>query len=163
MSLKDTLKEDLKTAMKAGDAETRSVVGLVLSAAKNRELEKRGKLAKGGTPDAELDTASQLTDEEVMDVILSEVKKRKESIAQFEAGGRPELAADEQRELGILQKYLPEQLSSEALDAEIAASIKELNPQGVKDMGKVIGHVMAKVKGRADGNDVSVRIKAALS
>lgn len=163
MTIKDTLKEDLKTAMKAGDTAARSTLGMLLASIKNRELEKRSRLAKSGTAEAELDAASHLTDEEIIEVLSTEAKKRKESITQFESGGRSDLAANEKAELALLANYLPEQLSDEQVAAQVEASIRELNPQGLKDMGKVIGHVMAKVKGRADGTVVSTKVKEALA
>src|SRR5882762_9090589 len=100
--LKDRLKEDLKISLKEGDKLKRLVLGMVTSAIKNRELIKRGQLSKTISDTAELETQSQLTDEEVLEVISSEVKKRKESIELYRTGGRMELVDSETRELNIL-------------------------------------------------------------
>jgi len=143
---KEKLKEDMKTALKAGDAATRSLIGMVLSAIKNREIEKK----------------SELNDEEVVAVIASEVKKRKDSIAQFEKGGRPELAAVEQKEIDTLMAYLPAQLSDDVVRDVVKSAIAETGATSAKDMGKVIAAVMAKIKGQAEGGKVSQMVKEEL-
>src|SRR3989338_5444426 len=114
MSLKDKINEDIKSAIKGGNAEVVSVLRLLNSAVKNKELEKRGRLAKEGKPPTELENLSALNDEETVMVILSEIKKRKDSIAQYSAGGREELAKKEAAELEILKKYVPEEMKNEA-------------------------------------------------
>ena len=144
---KEKLKEDMKTALKAGDAATRSLIGMVLSAIKNREIEKK----------------SELNDEEVVAVIASEVKKRKDSIAQFEKGGRPELAAVEQKEIDTLMAYLPAQLSDDVVRDVVKSAIAETGATSAKDMGKVIAAVMAKIKGQAEGGKVSQMVKEELA
>lgn len=159
--LKETIQADVKAALKAGDAKKRTVLSSLLSAMKNRELEKRSKLSKAGT-EGDLETASMITDEEAIEVISSEIKKRKESIETYTAAGRPELAADEQAELALLMQYMPEQISEDAIRAEVKNAIEQVHPQGIKDMGKVIGAVMPKVKGRADGQLVSKIVKEEL-
>ena len=136
----------MKTALKAGDAATRSLIGMVLSAIKNREIEKK----------------SELNDEEVVAVIASEVKKRKDSIAQFEKGGRPELAAVEQKEIDTLMAYLPAQLSDDVVRDVVKSAIAETGATSAKDMGKVIAAVMAKIKGQAEGGKVSQMVKEEL-
>ena len=163
MSLKDTIKDDMKAAFKAGDTATRGALSMLLSVIQNRELEKRAKLMKAGaTTETEVAAASQLTDEEVIDALSSEIKKRRESVATYEQGGRPELAASEQAEITVFQKYLPEQLSEEAVRALIAEAVAATGAAGPKDIGKVMGAVTPKTKGRFDGARVSELVKAAL-
>lgn len=145
------------------------VLGSLIAAITNKEKEKRNKLSKQIQETAELEKQSQLTDEEILEVIGSEVKKRKEAKEQYEKGARPELAQKEQAELKILSEYLPPQLSEEELLKIVRETIAQLkgaseakSPPRV-DMGKVIGSVMAKVKGQADGSTVSNLIKNELS
>jgi len=133
----------------------RSVLSLLLTAIKNKELAKRQKLSKTVSGIEELEKQSQLTDEEILEVIAGEAKKRKEAIEQFQAGGREDLAQKEKSEMNILASYLPEQASEEEVRAEVKRVITELNAQGLKDMGKVIGAVMSKFKGRVEGEKVS--------
>lgn len=108
MSLKDKINTDLTAAIKSGNAETVSVLRFLNSVVKNKELEKRSRLAKEGKALAELENLSALNDEETTAVILGEIKKRKDSIAQYKAGGREELAQKEAAELEILKKYINE-------------------------------------------------------
>lgn len=157
--LKEQLQADLKAALKAGDANRRTTIGMALSVVKSRELEKRSGLSKSVTDPAELEKQSQLTDDEIIQVVSSEIKKRKEAIATYEQGGRAELAQKEKEEIAMLSQYLPEQMTPEALTAVVDEVIAELKPQSPKEMGKVIAAVMAKVKGRADGQTVSALIK----
>ncbi len=147
MSLKQKLQDDLKASLKAGDSERRSVIGMAMAAIKNKEIEKR----------------SELDDDEIIAVLGSEIKKRKDSVAQYEQGGRPELAEGERKEAAILSEYLPEQIPEEAVRDEVKKAISETGATSMKDMGKVIGAVMAKVKGRAGGDVVSAMVKEELS
>ncbi len=163
MTLKEKLKDDMKTALKAGDASTRSLIGMVLSSAKNREFDKRAKLSKTITDVTELDKAMELNDEEMLEVIATEVKRRKDSVSEFEKGGRPELAASEQAEADKLMTYMPEQLSDDAIREEVKKAISETGSAGPKDMGKVIGAVMPRVKGKAEGTRVSAIVKELLN
>ena len=110
MSVKEKIQENITSAVKGGLTETTSTLRFLISAIKNKELEKRGRLSKEGKPPAELEKLSELTDEEVINVILGEIKKRKESIIQYEKGGREELANKEKAELEILKKYAPEEM-----------------------------------------------------
>lgn len=161
--LKDKFQADVKEALKSGNAVKRMVLGMVLSAVKSRELEKRGKLSKSESDASKLEEMSKLTDEEIIEVISSEMKKRKDSIEQYEKGGRPELAQKERAEIDILMGYMPEQMSEDAVQEEIKKIISQTGASGPKDMGKVIGAVMAKVKGKADGTLVSKLVKEELS
>lgn len=162
MSLKETIREDLKNAMKAQEAETKSTISMLLSSIKNRELEKRGKLAKEGTDEAALDEKSSLTDEEVIEVVSSEIKKRKESIATYEDAGRTESAESEKKEVQVLSRYLPEQLSDDEVKELIAQAISQTGASALGDMGKVMGAVSGKTKGRFDGKRLSEMVKEAL-
>ncbi len=137
-------------------------MSLLMTAIKNRELAKRQQLTKTITEIAELEKQSQLTDDEVLEVIASETKKRREAIEQFKAGGREDQEKKEKSEMDILAAYLPEQASEEEVRAEIQKTIAELNAQGLKDMGKVIGAVMTKLKGKIDGGTVSKIVKELL-
>lgn len=161
--LKEKLKEDLKAAMKAGDAVKRSTISLMLSVIKNRELDKRGRLAKSGTELSAVEAASELTDEEVVEAISSEIKKRKESITTYEQASRPELAEKERAELSILMTYMPVQMSEDEIRIAVKQAISQVHPAGIKDMGKVLSHLMPQVKGKADGQTVSAIVKEELS
>jgi len=172
MSLKEKLQQDLKDSLRSGNSKKRMVVGGVMSAIKNRELEKRNKLAKAlagqaGMEVSKLEKQSKLNDEEVLEVVSSEVKKRKESIESFKSGGREDLAKNEKEELEILMTYMPEQISEDAVRDEVKKAIHQLvdstGAKNVKDIGKVIGAVMAKIKGKADGQLVSRLAKEELS
>lgn len=160
--LKDWLQADIKDALKSGNAQKRLTLSLVLSSIKSRELDKRTKLSKTESDTSKLEEMSRLTDEEIIEVLSSEIKKRKEAIEQYEKGGREELAQKERDELNILMEYMPEQMSEEAVREEVRKSISELGASGLKDMGKVIGAVMSKVKGKADGQTVSRIVKEEL-
>jgi len=161
--LKEKLQTDVKDALKSGNAEKRMVLSLVLSAIKSKELDKRGKLSKTGTDVSKLEEESKLNNDEVLEVIASEVKKRKEAIDQYQKGGREELAQKERDELNILMGYMPEQMSEEEITIEVGSAISQLGASGSKDMGRVIGAVMARVKGKADGQTVSRLVKEGLS
>ncbi len=157
--LKDKLQQDMKDALKSGDAQKRMTLGMVLSAVKGRELDKRSKLSKSGIEIANLEEQSKLNDEEIIEVLSSEIKKRKEAIEQFQKGGREELAQKEMEELSMLMEYMPAQMSEAEVMAEVKKAIAETGASGPKDMGKVIGAVMARVKGKADGQLVSKLVK----
>jgi uncharacterized protein YqeY len=147
MPLKDRITEDMKTAMRAGEKERLATIRLILSAIKQREVDER----------------IQLDDTQVLAVVEKMVKQRKESIAQFEAGGRADLVAKEQAEMAVLQTYLPAQMSGAEIDALIAEAVASTGAASIKDMGKVMAAVKAKAQGRADMGAVSARIKQKLS
>ncbi len=161
--LKAQLKKDMIEAMKAGDQLKRTVLGTLLSSIKNKELNKRGPLSQTIADPVKLEEACQLTDEEVLEVVASEVKKRKDSIEQFKTGGREDLVQQEQAEADILAAYLPEQVGEDVVKKEIQAAIGQTGAKDQKEMGKVIGLVMAKLKGRVDGGLVSKLVKESLS
>ena len=160
--LKEKLQQDVKEALKSGNALKRMVLSMVISAIKSRELDKRGRLIKNEPDSVKLEEASKLTDEEIVEVLSSEIKKRKDSVEQYAKGGRPELAEKEQGEIDILMVYMPEQMSEDDIKSEVVKAIKDTGASGPKDTGKVIGVVMAKVKGKADGVLVSRLVKEEL-
>ena len=154
MNLKDTINEDIKSAIKGGLNDKVLALRFLSSVIKNKELEKRNRLSKEGRPLAELEKLSELIDEEVINVILGEIKKRKESIAQYKKGGREDLAKKEAAELEILKKYVPEEMPEGELRSIIRKKITEIDGATMKDFGKIMGLVMAEVKGRAEGGAV---------
>lgn len=162
MALKDKLQNDFKESLKSGNSRKRMVLGMVLTAIKNKEFEKRTKLSKTEKDIAKLEEQSKLNDEEIIEVFSSEIKKRKESAESYEKGGRPELAGKEKEELAMLMEYMPEQMSEDEAREVVKKVIAETGAKDMKDMGKVIGAVMAKVKGKADGQIVSRLVKEEL-
>jgi uncharacterized protein YqeY len=146
MTLKERISEDMKSAMRAGDKDRLATVRLILAAIKQVEVDER----------------TVLDDAKVLAVLEKMAKQRKESIAQFESGGRSDLVAKEAAELAVIQTYLPEQLSDAELDALIAEAIASTGATSVKDMGKVMGVVKSKAAGRADMAVVSARVKQKL-
>ena len=146
-TLKERITEDMKAAMRAGEKERLGNIRMLQAAIKQREVDER----------------IVLDDGQVLSVIEKMIKQRKESIAQFEQGGRADLAAREQAEIELLQAYLPAQLSDAEVDALIKDAIASTGAASVKDMGKVMAVVKAKAAGRTDMGAVSARIKAALS
>ncbi len=146
MSLKERIIEDMKTAMRGGEKDRLATIRMLQAAIKQREVDER----------------IQLDDAQVLSAIEKMIKQRKESIAQFEAGGRADLVAKEAAEMALLQVYLPAQLSEADLDALIAEAIASTGAASIKDMGKVMGVVKSKAAGRADMGAVGARIKAKL-
>jgi uncharacterized protein YqeY len=146
MSTKLQLTEDMKTAMRGGDKHKLGVVRLMLAAIKQREVDER----------VELDEA------QVLAVLEKMLKQRKDSINQYVAAGREDLAEVERTEITVIEAYLPSKLSEAELDALIEAAIAETGASSARDMGKVVGVVKAKAAGRADMGVASARIKARL-
>lgn len=161
MGLKEEIQENLKTALKEKRELELSALRMLNSAIINKEKEKRYKLsrAKPELREDELEKESQLSDEEIVEVISSEIKKRKEAIPAFEKGKREDLVKKEKLELEILQKYLPEQLSEEEIKKLAKEAIEKLGTTELKDMGKVMAELMPKVKGKAEGGTVSKIVK----
>jgi len=163
--LKEKIQHNLEEAVKnKKDLET-LVLRLINAAILNREKEKRFKISKEkeNVSEVDLEKESQLTDEEVVEILSSEVKKRKEAIEEFEKGGRKDLAEREKKELEILQNYLPKQLSEEEVKNLAKEVIKEVEAKEIKDMGRVMSELMPKVKGRTDGSLVSKIVKELLT
>lgn len=163
--MKQKIKADLKSAMKTKRELEISVLRMVLADILNKEKEKRYKIGKqnSGLEEKELEERSQLTDEEIIEVLSSEAKKRKDSIEQFEKGGRHDLAEKEKQEIEILKKYLPEQLPKSEIKKLAEEVIKEIDAKEIKDMGKVMAQLMPKLKGRADGSTVGQVVKQLLT
>jgi len=157
--LKEKLQQDVKDALKAGDSEKRVLLGMVMSAIKNREFEKRSKLSKTETDITKLEEGSRLNDEEITEVLSSEIKKAAESFAK---GGRQDLAEKEEKESAILMGYMPEQMSEDEIRDIVKKTLAELGLKNIKDMGRAIGAIMAQVKGKADGTMVSRIVKEEL-
>jgi hypothetical protein len=146
MSLKERITEDMKTAMRAAQKERLGTVRMILAGIKQREVDER----------------VSLDDSQVLAVIDKMVKQRKESIAQFETGGRADLVAKEKAEIALLQEYLPTQLSPAEIETLISAAIAKTGAASIKDMGKVMGALKSELAGRADMGAVSARIKQKL-
>ncbi len=162
--LKEKIQNDLKGAMKSGDSFKLSVLRMVSAAIHNKEIEKRTKLAKAGNfAPAELAERCRLTEEELMETLSSEVKKRKEAVFEYEKGSRPDLVNKEKSEIDVLKQYLPEELSEEDLKKIALETIREVGAQSQKDFGKVMSVLMPKVKGRADGAKISEVVRGLLS
>lgn len=162
--LKDQIKADTIAAMKSGDQQVTGVLRMASSAMNAKKTEKRYALAKE-KPDLseeELAKLSELTEEEMIGVLASEVKKRKDAIALYVEGGREELADTEKQEIAILQKYLPEQLSAEDIKKLVQEAIAVTGAASIKDMGKVMAELSPKIKGKADGGEVSKIVKELL-
>lgn len=147
MSLKSQLESDMKDAMRARENETRDAIRYVLAAVKNAEIAKKG----------------ELSEEEELKLIRAQVKQRVDSIEQFRNGGREDLAAKEESQVKILEKYLPQQMSDEELDGFVRQGIEETGAEGPKDMGKVMGALNKKSDGRVDGKRLSTAVRNALA
>jgi len=145
--LLEQINSDLKQAMKAKEAETLSVLRMLIAAIRNKEITLRD------------NGSAELSDEQILAVINSEVKKRRDSVEAYLAGGRKELADKESSEIKILEKYLPEQMS----DDELEKVVEEVIASGADNFGQVMGKVMARLKGRSNGNKVSEIVKKLLA
>ena len=147
MSLKEKITDDMKAAMRAKESARLGTIRLLTSAIKQREVDER----------------IDLTDEQILAVIEKMIKQRKDSITQFEAGGRQDLADIEKSELVILSAYMPAALSDAEVQAEVSAAVAAVGAAGPQDMGKVMGVLKSKLAGRADMTAVSAMVKAALT
>lgn len=151
MDIQEKISNDFKEAMKAGNSAKVDTLRMVFAAFKNKEIEKRGKGQEG-----------VLSDDEVVDVLMKEAKKRKEALDIYTQNNRPELAEKEKKELEIISQYLPEQLSEDEIGKIVEAAISKTEASTVKDMGKVMGEVMKEAKGKADSKLISDIIKKKL-
>jgi uncharacterized protein len=149
MALTDRIQQDLTTAMKARDAEAVATLRMLVAAIKN------ARVAEGQQGD--------LTDEQTLDLVAKEAKRRTEAAEAYDRAGRDELAAKERRELEIIRRYLPEQLGAGELRALVDEAIAETGSSGPGDLGRVMSVIMPKVKGRADGKQVSALARERLS
>ena len=145
--MRQQILDDLKKAMKAQDKETLAVIRMVKAAIQMEEL----------------NTKKELTDDEVINIISKQIKTRKESIEEFKKGNREDLVEKTESEIKILEKYLPEQLSKEEVEAIIEKAFDQIKPESIKDMGKVMKEVSPKVNGRYDKGEVSKMIREKLS
>lgn len=146
MSLKGTITEDMKSAMKSGDKDRLKVVRLMLAAIKQ----------------VEVDTRSELDDASVLSVLDKMVKQRRDSVQQFTQGGRDDLVAIEEAEIVVLEDYLPAKMDDAELDALIDEVIAATGAQSIRDMGKVMGEIKGKAAGKADMGAVGAKVKARL-
>jgi uncharacterized protein YqeY len=146
MSLKGTITEDMKSAMKAGDKNRLKVIRLMLAAIKQ----------------VEVDTRKDLDDAGVLGVLDKMVKQRRDSVEQFTKGGRDDLAEIETTEIAVLETYLPAKLDDAELDALISEVITATGAESIRDMGKVMGAIKGKAAGRADMGTVGAKVKARL-
>jgi uncharacterized protein len=150
MSLKVTITTDMKTAMKAGDSAKLGTIRMLLAAMKQREVDER----------------ITLTDADIVAIVEKSIKQRRESIAQFAAGNRPDLVEKEEAELKVLSAYMPAQMSDADVEAVVKAAVAEVAASGVSGnaaMGKVMAIVKPKLAGKADMQAVSAKVKAALA
>ena len=146
MSLKEKITEDMKNAMRGKEAARLATIRLLTSAIKQKEVDER----------------IEVNDEQVLGIIEKMIKQRKDSITQFEAGGRQDLADIEKSELAILSTYMPAALSEAEVQAEVQAAVAASGAAGPQDMGKVMAILKPKLAGRADMTAVSAIVKAAL-
>lgn len=152
--LKEEIQSSAKEALKAGDQFLLGTLRMLLAAIGTKEKDKKFK--------EKLEGDAKLSDEEIVGVVISEIKKRKDAIALYNQGNRPELAEKEQKEMDILKKYLPEQLSAEELKKLVQESIAKTGAKEIKDMGRVMADLNPKIKGKADSGEVSKLVKELL-
>ncbi len=144
--MKSRIDEDIKSAVKAGDTSTRDVLRMLKSEIKNSEIAAR----------------RELDDDSVLGVMAKSVKKRRESLRMFEQGGRQDLVEKESREIEILQKYLPRQMSEDEIRKKVSEVIKKFDSPGMKQMGEVMKSAMKEIGKHADGSAVSKIVKELL-
>lgn len=147
MSLKGQINEDMKTAMRAKDSARLAAIRLLLAALKQREVDER----------------IELSDTDVLSIIDKMMKQRRDSLSQFEAAGRQDLAAIEKFEMSVLQGYMPQQLSAAEIDSAIEQAVSGSGAISAQDMGKVMAILKPQLAGRADIGKVSAQVKARLS
>ncbi len=143
MSLVQQIEQDMKTAMKQKDKQVLSTLRLLRATIKKEEIDKR----------------TTFSDDQVLDVIVRAIKQRRDSVAEYTRAGREDLAEKEQSEIDILTRYLPKQLSESELRALIQETIEAVGAKTKKDLGKVMGAVLPKVKGKADGKTVNQLVR----
>ncbi|MCL4516703.1 MAG: GatB/YqeY domain-containing protein [Firmicutes bacterium] len=146
MSLQEKLQEDLKAAMKSKDSRRLSVIRLAKAAIKNTEIAKK----------------KELGDDEVLEVLNREVKQRRDAIPEFQKGNRPDLVESLEAEIAILMEYLPQQMSEEEIRQAAKEAVAAVGAKDARDMGKVMGALMPKVRGKADGRLVNQVVKELL-
>lgn len=147
MTLREQINDDVKSAMRSGDTARRDTLRLLLAALKQREVDER----------------KELTEADVLAIIEKMIKQRRDSISQFEQGGRQDLADKEKQELALLQAYMPQAMSDDELATAVIAAIAEAGAQSPADMGKVMAVLKPKLAGRADMSKVSAAVKTQLT
>jgi uncharacterized protein YqeY len=147
MPLREQINDELKAAMRAGDTGRRDALRLLTAALKQKEVDER----------------KTLTDADIVGIIDKMIKQRRDSIAQFEQGARPDLVAKEQFEIEVLEGYMPTALSDAEIETAIDAAFAETGAKAPADMGKVMGALKGRLAGRADMSKVSARVKARLA
>ncbi len=147
INLKQKLADDLKQAMRSGDTVKRSAIRLVMAAISNAEIARRG----------------ALEDSDILGILAKEARLRQESIEAFKQGDRPDLVAQEEAELAVLQEYLPQQMTREEIVAAARGVITEVGAQGLGDKGKVMPKLVARLKGRADGREINAVVSELLA
>jgi hypothetical protein len=152
MGLKDRLQDDLKEALRAGDEQRKRVIRLALAAVTNAEIEH-----------AMQSDEAELSEADVISVLQKQAKQRREAVEELEEVDRPDLLSTEKEELAILEAYLPEQLSREEIVEEASQVIEEVGATGMRDMGPVMGRLMTKLRGRADGHVVNEVVRGLLA
>jgi uncharacterized protein YqeY len=151
MQLRNRLNDAMKTAMKNKEAERLSTLRLIIAAIKDRDIAMRGKADE-----------AELTDADILAILGKMVKQRQESARAYEEGGRLELAEKERSEIGIIEDFLPKQLSDAETDAAVSAAIVEVDAQSIRDMGKVMGALKAQYTGQMDFGKVGPMVKEKL-
>lgn len=146
MDTQQRLLSDMKEAMKSGEKSRLSTIRLIRAAMKNAEIENRG----------------ELDEDAVVSVLSSEARKRREAIEEYRKAGRSDLAEIEENELAVIEEYLPEQLSEEELSSIVSEAVRDLGASSPGDVGKVMGAVMPRLKGRADGKKVNGMVRKML-
>jgi uncharacterized protein YqeY len=145
-AIKAKIQEDMKTAMKGQEKERLATIRLIMAALKQREVDER----------------IELSDEQIQATLNKMIKQRRDSITQFEAGNRPDLAQKEKDEVSVIQQYLPTQMSEAEVVAAVAEAVTEAGASSAKDMGKVMGLLKARLQGKADMTVVSAKVKEKL-
>ncbi|MBV5269733.1 MAG: GatB/YqeY domain-containing protein [Afipia sp.] len=149
--LRDDINNAVKDAMRAKEERKLSTLRMINSALKNADIEARGQ------------SKPPLSDEDILGLLQKMIKQRQESVALYDKGGRPELAAQEREEIAVISAYLPKQMSDDEVKAAIAATVKDTGAAGMKDMGKVIAALKTKYAGQMDFGKASGLVKAALA
>ena len=147
MTLKERLMEDMKVSMRNKETLKKSVITMIRASVKQKEVDDR----------------VDLNDDEVIELIAKQLKQRKDALVEFEKAERDDLIAQTKAEIEILASYLPQQLTDEELEAVVRDAVAEVNAQSVKDMGKIMGKVMAVAKGRVDGKRINEMVKKVLN
>lgn len=155
MALKQQIQTAVNEAMKSGDSFVAGTLRMLLASVQTKEKDKKFK--------EKIEGEAQLSDQEIIDIISSEIKKRKDAIVLYEKGNRPELADKEKKEIEVLIKYLPEQLSADELKKLVEEAVAKTGAKEMKDMGKVMAELNPQIKGKADSGEVSKLVKEILS